>query len=264
MALVFQNFDLYLDDPDYKLQHKQTLTIKPDHLYAHAKLRDSSMDPTKLLARISGTDASGSHPASGNSHHTKQNETAAAKQGSKMTILYGSNSGTCEALAQSLATNATAKGYHVSRLGAMDEAVKDLPCNDPDPVVLITASYEGQPPDNAARFVKWIEDAEDSTLNGLKYAVFGCGNHEWAQTFHRVPKLVDERLEKLGAKRLSEIGLADAAHGDVFGEFETWEDEVSTNSKPQSSCHRSSRGILTDSRSFGHRWLPKATTAWRW
>ena len=257
MAMIFQNFDLFLDDPDYKLEHKQTLTLKPDELYVHTKLRDGS-DPTRLLAKISGSEPLGATTLSSH-HHPKQNG-AVAKEGSKMTILYGSNSGTCEALAQSLATNATAKGYNVAKLGAMDEAAEDLPRDDPNhPVVIITASYEGQPPDNAVKFVNWVENIkDDSALRGVKYAVFGCGNHEWAQTFHRVPKLVDQRLEKLGASRIVDLGLADVAQGDVFSEFETWEDEVG-----QTPMRFRPTTMLTRDRSSGHLWTPAVSTAQR-
>jgi cytochrome P450 / NADPH-cytochrome P450 reductase len=52
------------------------------------------------------------------------------------------------------------------------------------------------------------------------------GHHDWAQTFHRVPKLVDSTLEKLGGIRLAPTGLTDAAERDMFSDFETWEDGV--------------------------------------
>jgi cytochrome P450/NADPH-cytochrome P450 reductase len=53
-----------------------------------------------------------------------------------------------------------------------------------------------------------------------------AGHHDWAQTFHRIPKLVDSTMEKLGGSRIARIGLTDAAEGDMFTDFETWEDEV--------------------------------------
>jgi cytochrome P450/NADPH-cytochrome P450 reductase len=94
--------------------------------------------------------------------------------------------------------------------------------------VIITASYEGQPPDNAGHFIEWLGTmkAETQPLKDVSYAVFGCGNREWTQTFHRVPKLVDSKLAELGAERLAELGLADVSTGQVFTDFETWEDNV--------------------------------------
>ena len=52
------------------------------------------------------------------------------------------------------------------------------------------------------------------------------GHHDWAQTFHRIPKLVDSTLEERGATRIAPIGLSDAAKGNMFTDFETWEDDV--------------------------------------
>ena len=91
-----------------------------------------------------------------------------------MTILYGSNSGTCEGLAQNLARVAGARGFSV-RVDALDSAVDKIPAGQP--VVLISSSYEGQPPDNAAHFVNWLDDIKGGKkFDGVKYAVYGCGN----------------------------------------------------------------------------------------
>ena len=243
MALVFQNFDLALDDPDYVLEHNPTLTIKPKDLYIRATLREG-LNPTTLEERISRKQgapvaksqngrAKSSRPGSSNSSSSK----SAMENLLPMTILYGSNSGTCEALGQKLASSAPAHGFKVVKFAAMDEATRNLPRDDPKhPVVVVTASYEGEPPDNAGQFVKWIEESdkerdESAALEGTSYAVFGCGNHEWAQTFHRIPHLVDDKLSELGAKRLVKLGLADAAGEDMFMSFETWEDEVSRGSQ---------------------------------
>jgi sulfite reductase alpha subunit-like flavoprotein len=38
--------------------------------------------------------------------------------------------------------------------------------------------YEGQPPDNAAHFVEWLQKLESNKLKGVNYAVFGCGNRK--------------------------------------------------------------------------------------
>ncbi len=65
-------------------------------------------------------------------------------------------------------------------------------------------------------------------LDGVRFAVFGCGNHEWRKTYQRVPRLCDELLEKRGGRRLIDRGEGDAADGtifDVFDQFKTslWE-----------------------------------------
>ena len=92
-----------------------------------------------------------------------------------MTVLYGSNAGTCEALAQSLARMAPGRGYH-AHVEPLDSAVDKVPKDQP--VILISSSYEGQPPDNAAHFFEWVQNLEGPALKGVNYAVFGCGNRK--------------------------------------------------------------------------------------
>lgn len=90
-----------------------------------------------------------------------------------MKILYGSNAGTCEALAASLAGTAANHGYR-PEVVPLDSGVDNLPTKQP--LIIITSSYEGQPPDNAAHFIEWLEGLQGKKLKDLNYAVFGCGN----------------------------------------------------------------------------------------
>ncbi|KAH6884403.1 cytochrome P450 [Thelonectria olida] len=216
MVMLLQNFSFVLD-PDYKLEYKQTLTIKPKDMQMRAILR-GNLTATTLERRLAGMAVS----------ETKSLKVAAHGVADEslvpLTILYGSNSGTCESLAQRIATDAAGNGFRATCIASMDSAQGKLPTDHP--VVIVTSSYEGQPPDNASHFVAWLEDAEpdENPLKDVQYAVFGCGHKDWVQTFHRVPKLVDTTLEELGATRLAELGLADASTSDVFTDFEAWED----------------------------------------
>lgn len=141
-----------------------------------------------------------------------------------LTILYGSNSGTCESLAQTLAADAAAHGFLASKVLTLDSARQALP-ND-GPVVMVTASYEGQPCDNAAHFYNWLEKLASDAKLDASFAVFGCGHSDWKATFQRIPTAIDRLLEEHGASRICDMGLANAAKGDMMGEFQTWEDQV--------------------------------------
>ncbi|KAF6828803.1 bifunctional P-450/NADPH-P450 reductase [Colletotrichum musicola] len=229
MAMLLQNFNFTMDDPNYQLKISETLTIKPKDFYMRATLRHG-MSPTELEHRLAGRGPAkttqASRPANGqtNGHHKTNGHAAAEASGKPMSIYYGSNSGTCEALAQRLATDAAAHGFDATIVDPLDHAREVLPRDRP--VVIITASYEGQPPDNAAHFVAWLETLKAKELDNVGYAVFGCGHHDWVQTFHRIPNLINETMEKHGGTRLVPIGLTDAAERDMFSDFEVWEDEV--------------------------------------
>jgi cytochrome P450/NADPH-cytochrome P450 reductase len=171
-ALLLQNFNFRLDDPSYQLQIKQTLTIKPKDFFMHATLRDH-IDPIYLEKMLHVK----SSPTDKVSEKYRSVDTSAAGVAKKpMKILYGSNAGTCEALAQSLARAASTRGYR-AQVDPLDSAVDKIPKGEP--VVLICSSYEGQPPDNAAHFVEWIQSLEGKrSLDGVKYAVYGSGNRK--------------------------------------------------------------------------------------
>ncbi|GME41916.1 hypothetical protein GTA08_BOTSDO08492 [Neofusicoccum parvum] len=69
------------------------------------------------------------------------------------------------------------------------------------------------------------KSAEPKDLSGVSYAVFGCGHHDWTTTFHKIPILVDEALERHGAKRIVSRGSVDTAEEDAFLKLEEWEDQ---------------------------------------
>ncbi|KAJ4258714.1 hypothetical protein NW762_007798 [Fusarium torreyae] len=219
MVMLFQNFNFINTDPNYQLEIKQTLTIKPDHFYMNATLRHG-MTPTELEHVLAGkgTTSSSSNLKASTSPEVK------ASNGKPLAIFYGSNSGTCEALANRLASDAPGHGFNATTVGPLDQAKQNLP--EDRPVVIVTASYEGQPPSNAAHFIKWMEDLSGNEMERVSYAVFACGHHDWVDTFHRIPKLVDSTLEKRGGTRLVTMGSADAATSDMFSDFEAWEDTV--------------------------------------
>ncbi|KAB8071348.1 cytochrome P450 [Aspergillus leporis] len=214
IAMLLQNFNFQFDDPSYNLELKQTLTIKPNNFYMRASLREG-LDVTHLGSSLTASSEHANEAA-----HAKS--AAAKKTGDlkPMYVYYGSNTGTCEAFARRLADDATGYGYSAevdSLDSAKDNIAKDVP------VVFITASYEGQPPDNAAHFFEWLSALKgDNPLEGANYAVFGCGHHDWHTTFHRVPKEVNRLLAENGANRLCEIGLTDAANADIVTDFDTW------------------------------------------
>lgn len=241
LSMLLQNFNFRFDDPSYSLEKLQTLTVKPKDFYMRAVLRNG-LTATQLEHRLNGTVAppNGTGAAASKGANAGEAQAEGAQgQGRPMSIFYGSNSGTCEALARRLATDAPSHGFTATVVDSLDTAHQNLPAEQP--VVIVTASYEGEPPDNAALFCNWIQGldgdknkqeaaagttASTPPLDKVSYAVFGCGHHDWAQTFHKIPKMVDATLSRLGAARLAPLGTADAAESDLFTRFETWEDET--------------------------------------
>lgn len=158
-AMLLQNFNFTMDDPSYQLHIKQTLTIKPKDFFIRAQLRDH-MSATTLDRALASTSL---EQPTGQTTATPSKKTAA--QGKPMAIYYGSNTGTCEALANRLATNAGNHGFTAVTVDVLDAAKENLPTDKA--VVLVTASYEGQPADNAAHFCTWLNGLKGSELENV-------------------------------------------------------------------------------------------------
>ncbi|KAK8079221.1 Bifunctional P-450:NADPH-P450 reductase [Apiospora phragmitis] len=224
LAVLLQNFNFALHNPAYTLSLAQSLTIKPKDFYLRAILREG-LSPAQLEACLAGAfgGAAAAGGAGGTTSPPLGGRQTARPTGRKIAIYYGSNSGTCEFMAQRLASNANAHGY-AACVDILDAATEALPTGCP--VVIIAASYEGQPTHNASHFVNWIENLGDKKLEGIRYAVWGCGHSDWAETFQRVPGLIDTTLERLGASKMVPMGTTNAKDRDMFSDFETWEDHT--------------------------------------
>ncbi|KAL4959379.1 bifunctional cytochrome P450/NADPH--P450 reductase [Aspergillus stella-maris] len=223
LAMLLQNFDFEFDDPSYTLSLKQTLTVKPANFKVRAIPRDG-LRAFEMQNRLAGNSVSGKPTPSPSTNGTVA--PMAGGTGKPMKIFYGSNSGTCQSMAERLAADAFSHGFSATTVDCVDNATAQLPKDEP--VVIITASYEGQPPDNAAKFVPWLEGLKEDSkeLKDVNYAVFGCGHHDWSATFHRIPKLVDYTINKHGGNRLAALGLTDVAQGNEMTDFEVWEDNI--------------------------------------
>lgn len=203
-----------MEDPSYELQIKQTLTLKPDGFKFRAILREG-IDAVKLEKKMF---------AGAVEETTRQREvTQPSKGGKPMTVLYGGNSGTCEGLAQSLAGTASTRGFS-AQVQPLDAAIEKFPRDQP--VVIISASYEGLPPDNAAAFVEWLKTNKASSFDSAQIAVFGCGHKDWISTYQKIPRWIDDELSSKGAKRLISRGECNVAQGTIFDDFDAWSDKL--------------------------------------
>jgi cytochrome P450/NADPH-cytochrome P450 reductase len=211
-GMILQRFKL-IDHERYQLRVKETLTIKPDGLKIRVRPRVHRAPATAVA-----------HPAApiqnGAAAHV---ETPVApsrpKHGTPLLVLFGSNLGSSEDIARHVAETGLAQGYDVT-IGWLDDYVAKLPVAGA--VVIVTASYNGAPPDNAAAFYKWLQDGlPENALAGVKYTVFGAGNRNWDSTYQAVPRFIDAKLAEFGAERLYERGEGDA-RDDLDAHFQTW------------------------------------------
>jgi cytochrome P450 / NADPH-cytochrome P450 reductase len=209
LAMIMQRFQLF-DHRNYKLKIKESLSIKPDGFTIKVKPRPgrtrSATVPGAALPANQGDAATAAQTARRPSH------------GTPLAVLYGSNLGTTEEIARDIALAGELNGFEVT-LAELDSHAGSLPTEGA--VVIATASYNGSPPDNAVKFVEWLEAAGPGAATGVNYTVFGCGNRDWASTFQTIPRMIDEKLAALGARRIADRGEGDARE-DLDGQFQDW------------------------------------------
>ncbi|WP_038931483.1 bifunctional cytochrome P450/NADPH--P450 reductase [Bradyrhizobium japonicum] len=208
LGMVLQRFKL-IDHQRYQMHLKETLTMKPEGFKIKVRPRadrERGAYGGPVAVASSGPRAP-RKPTTRPGHNTP------------MLVLYGSNLGTAEELATRMADLAEINGFAV-HLGPLDDYVGKLPHEGG--VLIICASYNGAPPDNATQFVKWLgDDLPEDAFANVRYAVFGCGNSDWAATYQSVPRFIDEQLSKHGARAVYPRGEGDA-RSDLDGQFQKW------------------------------------------
>ncbi|KAH6968090.1 cytochrome P450 [Fusarium avenaceum] len=224
-ALLMQNFNFVMHNPNYDLKISMTLTIKPKDFWVRAILREG-LTPALLEARMAGSLMGGlvAQPKP-EAPEIAKGTGGVNDTGEKvnLAVFYGSNSGTCEFMAQRLASDAALHGFSAT-FDSLDTARESLPTDRP--VVIVTSSYEGQAPHNAALFIDWLANLKGKELKNVSYAVYGCGHADWVKTYQRIPKLVDTALEEHGAQRIVTLATTDAKDRDMFSDFESWVDDI--------------------------------------
>ena len=207
VGMILQRYKL-LDHKRYTLKLKETLTIKPEGLKikVRPRIHKHLSIPKADVAASNG--AAAPAPAAERPRH-----------GTPLLVLFGSNLGTSEDIARHVAETGAAQGFDV-KIGWLDDYVGKLPVSGA--VVIVTASYNGAPPDNAAAFYKWLQDGlPENALAGVKFTLFGAGNRNWDSTYQAVPRFIDAKLAQYGAERIYERGEGDA-RDDLNTNFEDW------------------------------------------
>jgi len=138
--------------------------------------------------------------ANGGGDEMPQLNGAPVKGGEPLPILFGSQTGTAEALAKRVAKEAEQRGFAPQVMALNDYAKANL--DRSSKALIISSTWgDGDPPDNATSFWSWLQSEAAPRLDHLQFAVLGLGDKNYSE-FCGASKKFDSRLESLGARRL--------------------------------------------------------------
>ena len=130
----------------------------------------------------------------------QQNAPSVTPEKRSITVLYGSETGNTQGLAEIFEQRLSDIGNNVT-LKSMD-AFKPKDLKKVEDLFIVTATHgEGDPPDNAVELHEYIHGRKAPKLNGVRFSVLALGDQTY-EFFCQTGKDFDNRLAELGAERI--------------------------------------------------------------
>ncbi|KFI22932.1 assimilatory sulfite reductase (NADPH) flavoprotein subunit [Nitrosococcus oceani] len=137
------------------------------------------------------------------------------------TVLFGSQTGNAEKLAEKLCGQLSQAGF-VPTLQDMGSYKPRQLKRENYLFVIVSTHGEGDPPDNAEAFHEFLHSKKAPKLDGLQFSVLALGDSSY-EYFCKTGKDFDTRLEELGGKRFSQRADCDVDYDDAA---DAWMDGI--------------------------------------
>ncbi|WP_323035335.1 flavodoxin domain-containing protein [Pararhodobacter sp.] len=129
----------------------------------------------------------------------------------QIAILYGTETGNAEMLAEDIAAHLSDHDASVTNLADFDPSDFDTGTF----YVVVTSTYgDGELPASAQPFAEKMA-AQKPDLSGVRFAIFGMGDSEYPETFNYGGKRLEELLTGAGGTLVGERVTHDASGNDM-------------------------------------------------
>ncbi len=119
----------------------------------------------------------------------------------EVTVLYGSQTGNAQGLAENAGKQLEQRGFQVIVSSMSDFKPNQLKKVN-NLLIVVSTHGEGEPPDNALSFHEFLHGRRAPKLEDLRFSVLALGDSSY-EFFCQTGKEFDQRLEELGGKRIS-------------------------------------------------------------
>ncbi|NRF01665.1 assimilatory sulfite reductase (NADPH) flavoprotein subunit [Bacillus subtilis] len=119
----------------------------------------------------------------------------------EVTVLYGSQTGNAQGLAENAGKQLEQSGFQVT-VSSMSDFKPNQLKKVTNLLIVVSTHGEGEPPDNALSFHEFLHGRRAPKLEDLRFSVLALGDSSY-EFFCQTGKEFDQRLEELGGKRIS-------------------------------------------------------------
>ncbi|MFH7815743.1 assimilatory sulfite reductase (NADPH) flavoprotein subunit [Bacillus subtilis] len=119
----------------------------------------------------------------------------------EVTVLYGSQTGNAQGLAENAGKQLEQSGFQVT-VSSMSDFKPNQLKKVSNLLIVVSTHGEGEPPDNALSFHEFLHGRRAPKLEDLRFSVLALGDSSY-EFFCQTGKEFDQRLEELGGKRIS-------------------------------------------------------------
>eukprot|EP00929_Paragymnodinium_shiwhaense_P122117 TRINITY_DN946_c0_g3_i1.p1 TRINITY_DN946_c0_g3~~TRINITY_DN946_c0_g3_i1.p1 ORF type:complete len:1967 (+),score=555.50 TRINITY_DN946_c0_g3_i1:774-5903(+) len=195
--------------PPFELDAKKLKAGLSDYLHTQNRFDALRRSDPKLYAQLEANFTRSIAQRHAKYLRLSEPSISVAKTGEPLSVMYGSETGTTQALAVQMAESCRKRGYAVKLMELDDVEVEEL-ADHKNIMILVATCGEGALPQNCQNLWEGLnkQDVPTNLLEGVNYTVFALGDRNYHH-FCKAGYEFDRRFSELGGRRALNMGIGD-------------------------------------------------------